>query len=286
MNSTESFSTGRSGIMTSQSSLPSSSSSVSPPLSPQCIALSAPFSAIAEGAAVFRRIFFPSLVYTGAFVLAGILLYFLTHRLGLAPMVWALAGGFMLVGPMLLAGFFALARREREIPANESVRLADALAGFFRMPTAVWALALVCAFLFLVWITDIGILYSFMVGREHLPLAWESFIPLREHITAFYFWGSVMGAALAFILFSISAFSVPLLLDRRTTLVSAVSASVRAVFRNFLSCLVWALLLSAVTMTAVLLLPLLFFALPVMAYASEALYRRVFPGSVLLVSTP
>lgn len=86
-----------------------------------------------------------------------------------------------------------------------------------------------------------------------------------------------MGAALAFIIFSVSAFSIPLIYDRRATLVSGVVASVRAVFTRFPVVMAWALTMSAVIILSALLLPLLLFTLPVTAYASRAFYWRVYP---------
>lgn len=86
-----------------------------------------------------------------------------------------------------------------------------------------------------------------------------------------------MGSVLAFTIFTVSAFSVPLLFEQRTTLVAAISASVLAVFRNFIPCMAWALMLTGVVVGAIVLLPLLLAVLPVLAYASFFLYRSVFP---------
>lgn len=86
-----------------------------------------------------------------------------------------------------------------------------------------------------------------------------------------------MGAVLAFIIFAISAFSVPLLCARRAGLVRAVSASVRAVFANFGVVMVWAVLISTLTIGSILVLPLFLVVFPLLAYASDAIYRQVFP---------
>ena len=77
------------------------------------------------------------------------------------PLMITAAGGFMLVGPALLAGYFRLARvlREGGVPGWR-----DLLAGFREAPRQLWGLALVCALLLMIWLTDAGILYSFMIG--------------------------------------------------------------------------------------------------------------------------
>jgi len=87
----------------------------------------------------------------------------------------------------------------------------------------------------------------------------------------------VSGAVVAFLLFAVSAFAVPLLCERRASLVEAVVKSVRIVFGNFFTTMVWAVLLSVTVIASILMLPLLLLTLPWLAYASRALYRSALP---------
>jgi len=87
----------------------------------------------------------------------------------------------------------------------------------------------------------------------------------------------VSGAIVAFLLFTVSAFSVPLLCERRAGLVEAVVGSVKVVFGNFLVAMIWAVLLSTTIIASILFLPLLLLTLPWLAYASRALYRAALP---------
>jgi uncharacterized membrane protein len=111
-------------------------------------------------------------------------------------------------------------------------------------------------------------------------------LPVPENVAGFMFWGLVSGAGIAFLLFAISAFSVPLLCERRAGLVEAVVASVRLVFRNFFAAMAWALLLAAGIIGSILLLPLFLFALPLLAYASHALYVAVLPQDAVSAGRP
>ncbi|HID50166.1 MAG TPA: DUF2189 domain-containing protein, partial [Chromatiales bacterium] len=155
--------------------------------------------------------------------------------------------------------------------------LRDALGGFRRAPAGLWVVGMVCIFLFLVWITDAGILFSFLIGRVEAgdTLSWMQ--ERREGVLSFVLWGSLMGSILAFMAFAVSAFSVPLLYQGRATTSQAVFASVRAAVRNFVVSIAWGLLLAGSILLSILFLPLLIVAMPVMAYASFALYQRVFP---------
>lgn len=230
--------------------------------------------ALRDGSARFRELRGASIAYAAVFAIPGLLLLTLIGMLGVSPLALPFAGGFMLIGPIQLCGYFELARRADQ---GQSPRLGDALAAFRLAPRGLWLLALVFAFLFLIWITDAGVLYSFTLGGEYLPydLGW---VPeQRTQLIAFTLWGSLMGSVLAFMIFAVSAFSVPLVYERRAGPVDAVIASVRTVFADLPACLGWGLLLGTVIVLSVLLLPLLLVTLPVMSYASFALYRRAFP---------
>lgn len=230
--------------------------------------------ALRSGWAVFRAMPLVSLLLgaiiatLGLGVLAGI------YRIGVSAMALPFAGGFMLLGPILLAGFFRLAETQA---SGRQPSLGDALCGFRQAPAGLWAVALLCAFLFMIWITDAAILYSFMIGgldtTSQLPWLGQ----LQQDRISFTLWSSLTGAVLAFFVFAVSAFSVPLLHQRRATLIQAVYASVSLVLRNFFTSIAWGLLLTGTILVSILLLPLLALVLPVMAYASFALYLRVFP---------
>ncbi len=231
-------------------------------------------SAVATGWRTFRRLPGPSIAFASLFALIGLLLLTAVGHFGISPMALPFAGGFLLLGPALLTGFFRLAALSA---GGHKPRLRDAVAAFARAPAGLWMVAGVCAFLFLIWITDAAVLYAFMIGAEHLPYDLPWLISLQRHVVRFELWGALMGSVLAFTIFSISAFSVPLLHEGRANLVQAVHASVGAVLANLLPAVAWGLLLTVTILLSILLLPLLTVVLPVLAYASFAIYQRVFP---------
>jgi len=228
--------------------------------------------ALAEGWRAAGRTRAASGAYAGIFTLIGAVILGALLVRGFTPFVIAAAGAFMLVGPAILAGFFGIARADESDPP---ARLADAARGYAAAPPAIWVVALICALLFMIFVTDAAILYSYMVGGA--PVWLSGLIPATPGVASFLIWGAISGFVIAFLLFCVSAFSVPLLCERRAGLVNAVVASVRAVFGNFLPAMAWAALLSALVIGSILLLPLLPLALPWLAFASRALYRHVFP---------
>ncbi|WP_068808155.1 DUF2189 domain-containing protein [Thauera phenolivorans] len=229
--------------------------------------------AFAEGVAVFRAVRGLSMAFAAIFALLGLILFVALELMSLAPLSLSLAGGFMLLAPALLAGFFAIDDRHRQ---GGRPGFADIRAGFARMPRGGWVVSFVCALLFLIWMTDAGTLYGFMVGQ--VPSGFGRLFAFDTDIARFTFFSSIMGAVLAFIIFTVSAFSIPLIYDGRATLVSGVAASVRTVFTRFPVVMSWALAMAVAIIVSALLLPLLVVSLPVAAYTGRALYRRLFPG--------
>lgn len=213
-----------------------------------------------------------SVAFSALFVAIGLVMYSVLEFGQIAPMSLSLAGGFMLVGPILLAGFFSVSDKLRK---GRHAAFGDIWDGFRRMPRGGWVISFVCGLLFLIWVTDAGILYGFMVGRE--PFGFLRLLRIEGLVVNYAAYSAIMGGILAFILFTVSAFSIPLIYDGRAQLVSGVVGSVRAVFGRFRVMMCWALLLAGVIIVSTLLLPLLLLTLPVMAYASRELYFRTFP---------
>ncbi len=233
--------------------------------------------ALDVGWRVFRAQPGPSLVLGLLLALIGTALWLALAYLGATPLGWVLTGGFLLIGPALLAGYFGLYRRWERA---ERPQVGDAFLGFIEAGGGFWAVAAFCAFLFLVWLTDAGVLYAFQVGATPLmegasgPWDWSSLSPGAR---TFALWSSPVGAFLALGLYLVTAFSVPLLYERRSTVIPAVVAGIRAALGNLLPALAWALIIALGIFPGILVPALLPVTLPVLAYGSFALYRRVFP---------
>lgn len=231
--------------------------------------------ALRDGACAWRANWMVCSLYAALFALAGSALVALVAELGLAPMAWMLAGGFLIVGPVLLIGFFGVARAHR---AGRRASLADVVQSFRCAQVGLAGLSAIMLFLFLIWIADASILYGFMVGGGGYH--WADVLPRSAVLRDFQLSAALMGAVFALIVFPVTAYSVPLLLERRANLAVAVSASVRAVFFSVVANALWALVLALTVFASVALPPLLLVTLPVLALAGESLYRRTFaaPG--------
>lgn len=202
-----------------------------------------------------------------ALIATGLLL--IPLALGTPALALILGGGFGLIGPLLLPPWLAL-RESWEAGRRPGLGLAWRV----YQGAGVLGIAGFCFFLWLVWVTDAGLLYAFLVGTATGGQATAG-VPPR--IGAFFLWSSLLGAALAAGIHLVAAFAVPLLYEGRAQLVPAIHASVRAQFQSPGPALAWGLILTLGLMAGFLLPPLLLFNLPVLAYAHLYLYRRALP---------
>lgn len=132
-----------------------------PHLAPHALRLADLPAVLVRGWGIFRRIAAPSLILGGSIALISTALLLLPFALGLPALALILAGGIALVAPLFLPLFFALHQAQAR---GEKSGLGQALASYRRMGAGFWALAGACGFLVLVWVTDAGILYAFLVG--------------------------------------------------------------------------------------------------------------------------
>ena len=242
---------------------------------PRHIPVSLIGAALRAGWLDFRALAGVSMGFAATFVVTGAILITILVTNGLAPMVLPLVGAFMIFGPIALAGFFALRTAHRD---GRPATLGVAFGAMKRAMRPVWVMGVFCMLIVFIWLTDAGTLYSFMVGKRHHD--WMSILPHSSHLLRFHAGASVMGTALALIVYVVTVHSVPLLIRGEGTLVTAVSASVRAVGRSLIAHLLWAVVLAVTVMGGIFLLPALLVALPVMAYASAFWNESVFPQAM------
>ena len=219
--------------------------------------------------AIFLCVFYP---------VVGLVLAYVVFGHGLLHLLFPLASGFALVGPVAGLGLYAMSRnRERE----GTMATRDAL-GVLRSPAfgeiVVLSLAMVAELL--VWLWAAFAIYVLTLGPKP-PVSMSLFVhdvfatPAGHAMAAI---GIVVGfffAALALLLF----LAFPLLLDRDVGLAVAIRASVRAVLANKGTMTVWGLIVAGVLLVGSVPAFLgLVVAMPVLGHATWHLYRRVMPG--------
>ncbi len=233
------------------------------------------FAALAEGVDDFRAM--PShLAFLGVFyVLGGIVLTSLEEFANLLQLVFPVAAGFAIVGPLLAIGLYEMSRR-REAGLDAGWRDAFAVLRSPALP-AIAVLGLILAVIFAIWIAAAEGLYVWLYGPDPPTSAADFF---ADVLTTSRGWGLILvggfvGFCFAALALCISVVSFPLLLDRDVGLVPAIDASLRTAWENPGPVALWGLIVAAgLILGSLPLFVGLAIVMPVLGHATWRFYRR------------
>jgi uncharacterized membrane protein len=208
----------------------------------------------------------------------GIALAWLTFGHEMLPLLFPLASGFALVGPVAAVGLYEMSRRREQ---GIRITWADAF-GVVQSPGfgAILVLGLILVTIFLLWLLTANLIYQFTLGPEQ-PALITAFA--RDVFTTSAGWAMIVigvsaGFLFALLVLAISVVSFPLLLDRDVGLPTAVRTSIQAVAANPGPMAVWGLIVAGSLLIGSIPAFLgLIFVVPVLGHATWHLYRKVVP---------
>ncbi len=225
-------------------------------------------------AAYRTDVIFFSIIYP----VVGLVLARLAAGYDMLPLIFPLASGFALVGPVAAVGLYEMSRRREQ---GVDITWADAF-GVVRSPAvgAIIVLGLLLLAIFLLWLVAAYAIYEVTLGPQP-PASIASFA--RDVFTTSAGWtligvGVSVGFLFALLVLTISVVSFPLLLDRDVGLYTAVMTSVRAVRANPAPMAIWGLIVAGgLIIGSIPLLLGLAIVMPVLGHATWHLYRKVVP---------
>jgi len=218
------------------------------------------------------HVIFLSLIYP----FIGIVIAWVMSSSDLLPLLYPMAAGFALVGPIAAIGLYELSRRREQGLDTAWTHAFDLLqVESFR---AILALGLILLVIFGVWIAVAQAIYVAHFGYGPLESI-DAFV--RQVLTTdaghrMILVGNGVGFLFALVAFAISVVAFPLLIDRNISATAAAATSVKAVLRNPLTMALWGLIVAAALLIGSLPLFVgLAIVIPVLGHSTWHLYRKV-----------
>lgn len=217
------------------------------------------------------------LVFIGIiYPLVGVVLATWTSGANALPLLFPLASGFALIGPVAAIGLYEISRRrEQGLP----VSWRDALA-VRRSPAlpSIIAVGVLLLAVFLVWLLVARGLYVELLGPEppaSMAALLDRVFNTREGWTLFVV-GNLIGLIFAILALCTSIVAFPLLLDRDVGAWAAVQTSWRAAMTNPVEIAAWGLIVAALLVLGSLpIFAGLAVVVPILGHATWHLYRRL-----------
>ena len=172
-----------------------------------------------------------SLAYGLVLTLLSLLISVFTWRYGTMALYLGLASGFVFMGPILAVGLYSISHQldeERKPMLGYCMR--DGQVNFKEL----LVLGVILLVVLLLWARAATVVSIFLPMQANPD--WQQLLPFLGI-------GSMVGAVFAGVVFAASAFSLPMIMDRKTDAITAVITSVNAVLRNKKPMLLWAIII-------------------------------------------
>lgn len=226
------------------------------------LSLSQPLHWLQLGWLDFKQAPGPSLWYGGFLVLTSYILSFITWKLGGYVLIFSLMSGFVFMAPVLAIGLYSISC---QLQRGLKPQIGYCLREGRRHLGNEMVYSMILLVIFLLWARAASMTHVFFPIQAH---------PGLVELATFLSVGTVIGCIFSILVFCASAFSLPMMLDRKVDTVTAVLTSVNAVLRNRTVMALWAffivlsILLSFVTVFLGLAV-----LMPVIGYATWHAYQ-------------
>ena len=230
---------------------------------------------IAMGVRDFKRAPQYGMFFGAIYAVGGLLGLWVAFELGYFYLAYPFIMGFALLAPFAAAGTYEISRR---LEAGQPLSWSAVLGSVWgRAGKEFGWLALVSLFTFIIWL-DLAVFLFLMFYGVHVPTITGLFTNVftTTYGLTFLAVGNGVGAIIALIVFSFTAVSPPLLVDRDLDFITAMTTSVRAVLANPVVMLAWAVVIAAdLAVSFVTLFVALIVVFPVLGHTTWHLYRKL-----------
>lgn len=170
-----------------------------------------------------------SAIYGLVVVLISYFVFSIAWHYNSVTLAIGLLSAFIFVAPVLCLGLYSISR---QLKRNQPIEFRKSIRNGLRPYGDLMIFVIVMMVISLVWARSASMIHIFFPMKHEGDIS-ELFIFLGI--------GSFIGSLFATLIFSISVFSLPMIMDKKTDMITACISSVNAVLRNKSAMLVWAL---------------------------------------------
>ncbi len=228
--------------------------------------------ALSAGWSDFIKIPQYGLFFGGIYVLTGLALGYLALVAGYTSMLIPATAGFPLVAPFVAVGLYEASRRRETGEKLTWGGVLGALRGHGDEQIMSMGVIVFVAFGF--WMIVAHAVVAIFMNEAGSGSESLAFLTTETGLTMLGV-GSAIGAVMAFAFYAMTVISLPMLVDRKVSFMTAIIASFGTIRANPFIMLAWAAIISALLFVAMITAFLgLLVALPVLGHATWHLYRR------------
>jgi uncharacterized membrane protein len=188
----------------------------------------APFGWLRQGMQDLGKAPQQSLTYGFFMALVMAIVVWLAWTRGSQWIMLAMLGGFVFIAPLSCIGLYAISA---QLERGQEPSMARSLRAAFKRHIGnemIFAVALLVVFM--IWARSAMMITAFFpVGSQ----------PTVEELVPFLTIGTIVGAFFAMVTFSVSAFSLPMIMHRDVDSITAIVTSINAVLRNKMAMMLW-----------------------------------------------
>ncbi|MDX0449927.1 DUF2189 domain-containing protein [Sinorhizobium medicae] len=208
--------------------------------------------------------------------IAGVVLMTWSAGANMLPLLYPLASGFALIGPVAAIALYEVSRR-RELGMDARWPHVMRLHRHPAIPS-ILAVAAILFVIFVVWLLVAQGLYTTMFGPTPpatISEFWNNVIGTEQGWNLILV-GNLVGFVFAVVVLSISVVTFPLLLDRDVGALTAVETSIRATLANPVPVALWGLIIAAgLVIGSIPIFVGLAVVMPILGHATWHLYRKL-----------